>query len=442
MPLASGESPRRSNGHRWASAPIVVALLAAACAAGTASPSPVPPLATPGVTAPATSPTPRPTPGLEYDLSRLDTWVRTLHPGPFTIHPESEWLATLDVVRSKLASAANKDEVFALFSRLGGLLDRHTFVVPEGGFHAYPILFYRFSDGWFVVAARDKALIGSALLSVGGHPVNEVEATLRPLVGFDNETGALDALEWTFPFVEYLHGAGIVTDPARPAFGLRLPNGEERTVDLPIIGEQEWGEELHIGGALVGDAPEAVARRFELAWHRIDEERRTFLMTVYNYGDTRDIHGALKKALDDGVVDRVVLDVRYMRGGNGDFPALDYLKSEPRVNRPGGLIVLIGRENESVATWIVREFDVNTEAILLGEGTPARADNFRCDCRDLRLEAAGVVVTIPTWIDNKGDDRPQVPPDVPMSLSSADFFAGRDPVLEAALAGDFGPAAP
>jgi hypothetical protein len=32
-----------------------------------------------------------------------------------------------------------------------------------------------------------------------------------------------------------------------------------------------------------------------------------------------------------------------------------------------------------------------------------------------------------------GDPRDSIPPDVPMKLASADFFAGKDPVLDAVL---------
>ncbi len=77
---------------------------------------------------------------------------------------------------------------------------------------------------------------------------------------------------------------------------------------------------------------------------------------------------------------------------------------------------------------------MHTEALLVGEPTPARADNFRCDCLDFLLRS-GIVVTIPTDMTHNGDLRTEIAPDIAMSLSSTDFFAGRDPVLDAALMG-------
>ena len=78
--------------------------------------------------------------------------------------------------------------------------------------------------------------------------------------------------------------------------------------------------------------------------------------------------------------------------------------------------------------------DEQTKAPFMGEATPARADNFLCDCVDVVLPASGFVVGIPSYTFHTGDQRPEIAPDVPMALSARDFFGGRDPVLDAALA--------
>ena len=156
-------------------------------------------------------------------------------------------------------------------------------------------------------------------------------------------------------------------------------------MDVPSVDETTWTEEFQITGDLVGDAPEAVARRRELAWTRLDKPHKAFLVSVNDYGDMTAASAAMTAALDAGTADRVVLDIRYLRGGSGDFGIFDTIKNDPRVNRPGGLTVLMGRENVSVATLFDYEFDVHTNALMVGEPTPARADNFRCNCYDIEL---------------------------------------------------------
>lgn len=368
------------------------------------------------------------------DLGELDSMVRAHHASPFTIHSEAEWTAKLAAIQPKLASAT-PDEQFALVASLVGLLDTHTTIKPTGDFHAYEVFPYKFSDGWFVIAAKDKSLIGSRLVSVGGHPVAEVEAALRPLIPHDNESGFLLNGALGLSYVEFLHGAGIVADPTKPHYVLERRDGSQTTVDFAAVSEPVWEDELGLTGYLVGTAPEAVARHTELFWTRLDAKDKAFYISINDYGDTTAAVAAMRAALDAGTANRVVLDIRYLPGGNGDFKILTALEQEPRVNRIGGLTVLIGRENESAATQVALGFDTHTAALLVGEPPPARADNFRCDCFEIVLANSGIVVSIPTVFDNIGDPRSEIAPDVPMSLSSVDFFAGRDPVLDAALKG-------
>jgi len=304
----------------------------------------------------------------------------------------------------------------------------------------------KFADGWFVIRAKDTSLVGSRVVSIGGAPIDQVEAVLRPLVPFDNESGELDSIQALLSWVEYLHGAGIVDDLAKPSFVLEQPDGARVTVDPAVTDEPTWEQELGILGGLTGDGPEAVARRGEPIWTRRDEPSSTFLISINDYTEVGlpEAIAAMTAALDDGSADRVVLDMRYLRGGSGEgaFGLVDAFGADPRIDRPGGLTVLIGRENVSVATLLVAALEGQTQATLVGEQTPARADNFRCDCQDILLPNSGYTVTVPTYVSGTGDTRDSIEPDVPMALTAADFFAGDDPVLDAVLSGSMPSPAP
>jgi hypothetical protein len=417
---------------------ILTAAVLAGCSAGpagTASAPAAPP--TPGSTVGTTvGPTVEPTPSWASDLEALDHLVRTYHPGPFVVHTEAEWTATMAKIAPELAGASTNRQI-ALVSELAGLLDTHScFCDIPGGWHYYGLLPYRFSDGWFIVNASDKALIGSRLVSISGVAVEDVVDRLSPLVPHDNENGLLDGLVWLITNVEYLNGAGIVANPGHPAFELKARDGKTTTIDPPSIAEAQY--DLVDPGWLVGatsSVPEAVSRRRERIWTRIDKADRVFLISVNDYGDMTAAGAAMKAAFDAKTVDRVVFDMRYLPGGNGDIAIIETIRDDPRVNKPGALTVLIGRENVSAATQVVYFFDTQTDALLVGEATPARAANFTCECKDLSLPYSGFVVSVPLHWDYPGDPRPAIEPKVPMALSSVDFFAGRDPVLHAALAG-------
>jgi hypothetical protein len=413
----------------------IVALGAASCVTPKLA-SPIAPTPTTAPTAAAADSPAATTSAWDADLAQLDEFVRSHHPAPFTIHPESEWVATLARVTAS-GESASPSQRLALASELVGLLDTHSsFVEIPGGWHYYGLLPYRFSDGSFVIRATDGTLVRDRLLSIGGVPIDTVVDRLTPLVPHDNPNGLLEGVVWLINSVEYLQAAGIVADQAHPAFGLVQPDGAPITIDPPVIGEQAY--DLMNPGWLGGAAksvPEAVARRGEQAWTRLDNDRHVFLIAVNDYGDMIAAGDAMIAALDSGKANRVVFDMRYLQGGNGDIAILNRLRNDPRINRADGLMVLIGRENVSAATQVVSYFDTQTAALLVGEATPARAANFTCECADLTLPNSGFVVSVPLHWDTPGDPGPAIEPDVPMALSSVDFFAGRDPVLDAATAG-------
>ena len=78
-------------------------------------------------------------------------------------------------------------------------------------------------------------------------------------------------------------------------------------------------------------------------------------------------------------------------------------------------------------------FDTATSALMVGEPTPAMADNFLCPCTDVPLATSGYTFMVPTARAGNGDTGRAVVPDVLMRMTAADFFAGRDKVLDAAL---------
>lgn len=363
--------------------------------------------------------------------------VRTAYPDPWAVVPEPVWNAEVEAV-ARAYPSAGQDERGMLLGRLMGLLDTHTqfFKEPE---EMYDVWIYRFSDGSYVVAARDEALVGARLVSIAATPIAKVERALARTIPADNRSAVLNGAYLT-AYVDHLHGLGIVRDVSHPAFELELPGGTRRTVDLGTSPAGEFLTDLGLttGGAAEGDFTEAVRRRAEPLWWRTDRSSRTFLLSVNGYVDTTAATKALDAALDSGRADRVVVDLRYLRGGDWVplRPLVDRLRADRRVNDPAKLSVLIGRENESAATVVAYWFDTDTKATLIGEPTPARADPFTFEAkREVTLPDTGYLFAMPTTRFGNGDKRRAVMPDVRLSPRSTDFFGGRDVTLDFALHG-------
>lgn len=131
----------------------------------------------------------------------------------------------------------------------------------------------------------------------------------------------------------------------------------------------------------------------------------------------------------------MVVDLRLNGGGNNtSYGSLIAALRNRVVNRPGKLVVLTSRITFSAAGNFAADIDHSTRARFLGEATGGSPNNYG-DTTEVELPALGASVFLSTsWVEVvPGDTRSTIEPDVPVPLTAAAFFAGRDPVLAAAL---------
>ena len=133
-------------------------------------------------------------------------------------------------------------------------------------------------------------------------------------------------------------------------------------------------------------------------------------------------------------VRRVIVDLRINGGGdNTSYWSLVRALQNRRVNKRGKLAVLIGRRTFSAAGNLAGDLDSQTRARFFGEptgGAPSQwGDQAVIPLPSLRISAATAV----EYVGDPDDTRTATMPDVPVPVSAAAFFAGRDPVLAAAL---------
>ena len=138
-------------------------------------------------------------------------------------------------------------------------------------------------------------------------------------------------------------------------------------------------------------------------------------------------------------VKRVIVDVRLNGGGdNTTYGGLTTIFRSPAVNKRGRLYLLTGRATFSAAANFSAEIDRDTRALIVGEPTGGGVETYG-DTFPLLLPSVGWYVHIAARYherkNGKSDRRLAVAPDVRVDLSSAQYFAGRDPVLERALKG-------
>jgi hypothetical protein len=143
----------------------------------------------------------------------------------------------------------------------------------------------------------------------------------------------------------------------------------------------------------------------------------------------------------------MVVDLRLNSGGNLEV-AKDFIKTLARgewADRPGRLFVITGHCTFSAGLYHAAQMKQFSPAIFVGEPVGDRID-YWAEGGQIVLPNSGVVI----WYSNgfhrysQTDYRenqpyyeelsiPALAPDISTPLLSADYFAGRDPALEAVL---------
>lgn len=386
--------------------------------------------------------------GWARDLRMLGDSVAAIHPDPYRRHGPEEWLRAVDSVVSELPRMEPHEKALAVHRILALASDGHTEPVrfaahPSLRGEWLPLLFRRFTDGWFVRTGhrRYAELFGGRVIRIGELPVETVARRVRDYVSADNRIGALDDVGDALRLSAVLEAVGAV-DSIGAAVPVTVEDSsrDERTVTVRP-GDESWVTEGWVDADdVTTEAPPPLYRSIDSSYgyrylpseglayvwfgeirNEEDESIEEFFGRVF-----RDVRGRPAR--------RFVLDLRENSGGNLELngPVLRGMIRTASIDRPGRLFVVIGRDTYSAAMNLAVLLERHTHALFVGEPTGATPNHFG-DTRKITLPHSGIEVEISTlyWQNSDPrDGRQWITPDLWAPLSSEDFCSHRDPVLE------------
>ena len=365
------------------------------------------------------------------------------HPDPYHSTPKEGLVAAIDALKASIGDASDDElmtgvmRVVAMVSAAGH--DAHTgaYVWGAGTYatHTLPLRLWVFpEEGVAVVDALPpyEGLIGRTVTSLGGHPIADVVAALDQLMPRDNpETVTLLTPRFLLT-TEILHGAGLTDDPEHVTLGFADNPTSIAVTAIPTSDYNDWATPYGLHLPTRPDVP-YLARSEEPVWTRVDG--RTTLYIQYNRV-TRlpfDQLDPLRAAIADPAIRRVIVDVRHNYGGEtfGYPPVADALAAAAPA-WSAGLFLITGRNTFSAASLFAADLTSRAHVTVVGEpmgGSPSLFGN----ARDVTLPYSGLVLNVATEFFQPvpGDNRLELPPDLPVQLSLAGFLAGRDPALAA-----------
>jgi hypothetical protein len=392
------------------------------------------------------------------DLDYLVERLKSIHPNPFLDEGEAAFMARVASVREDVDSMTDAGFLVAVMDLIGhrdrdGHSGAWAMAQQNSILHAWPIWLWEFPDGLRVVAAREPYadLIGARLTMVGGASVEDAMATVEPLVPRDNPSTLRGNLPIYLTIPEVLEELGLV-QPGDPGLTLELLDGSTREVtpdQLPMAAFRDW-----IFGEYGGRYPEALPpagdgplyqRHHDLAfWSEAIKSPAGFYVGYNEVQRTSgsqtmgDLASAVTAAVAADPDRQIVIDLRNNGGGdNNTYGPLRQALEAIAHAHPGRVSLITGRATFSAAGNFVTDLMVGKEKAgirLVGEPPGGGLDIYG-DVRVVTLPASRIVVLISTRYHDRapGDPRLALTPDVPVEVSWADYAAGRDPVLEAAL---------
>lgn len=410
--------------------------------------------------APSTSPSSRPS--ASPTISRDDAWrtaITTLisereriHPNPYHGIDRATYLAAADDLAARIPVLTD-DQALAEITRLAAMpgwkgREGHSGIfpfLPDDGTHAYPLRFWRFSDGLVITAARApyEALVGSRVIAIAGMPIDDVLALAEPLSPRDNPSNLMAYGPLYMRQAELLAGVGVIERAGPAVFSVVDRNGTAGDVTIepiPAADDVVWTSALPL--ILPQRDVMWLRDRAESIWWRYLDDSRTLYLQYNEVVRNLTVADEVLARMAQGGVDRVVVDLRNNGGGdNLRYGPLLEAVADPRIDRPGRLFVLIGRLTFSAAGNFATEVEAKTGARFVGEDMGS-SPNLYGDVSRSPLRTIGHDVYIASVYHQKStpdDPRITIEPEIAVPYSSDDYFSDRDPALDAALRADVGP---
>lgn len=388
----------------------------------------------------------------QFDLDYLVEEAKRLHGAPERYAFRPEFDAAAAALRREIPRLDDETIVARMRMLVVQLDDGHTGVFFENAMRA-ALAMYWFRDGVHVMrdfttdteplTAGDTTLLGSKVVAVEGVPVLDAIQRVTGFVARDNEMGVRAAAPIYLGHRPILRASGLLRDTAALHLTVQTRGGRTKTVAIPFIPGATVTQRFN---ALPGDSmarPLWLRRMNTSYWMTsLPEAHAVYFQFNAVRNDQRNpipqFARQLTQLLDSTRARNLIVDLRTNGGGNSYlFPPFIKAMIVFREKSPEHQVfVITSRNTFSAAQNFSTAIDQWVGATFVGEPTGSRA-NFVGESSLFQLPATNTRANI-SWRWHQYaqgvDHRKWIAPKIPAEMTSADWFSGRDPALEAILA--------
>jgi tetratricopeptide (TPR) repeat protein len=352
-----------------------------------------------------------------------------------------------------------RNQIIVEMARIVAMVgDGHTNIAPTRdpkiGFRALPVKLYLFKDGLIIRAAESAHadFVGARVVKIGDAMVDEAVARVREIIGRDNEMDVKFFAPLLLAMPEVLHALGLSDSTESARFTIEKagrqqtltlkPSGPAEMMppdtDLSWLPKEGW---VDMRDAATAPAPLWLKDPRNKFWFEYLPESKVVYVQINEVGNKdnesmADFSNRLFAFVEANPVDKLVLDLRLNRGGNGTLlRPLEIGLIKSKVDKPGRLFTIIGRSTWSASQFLLNRMEKYTNALFVGEPSGSKGNAYG-DSRKITLPNSGITVRVSIyyWQDwEPWDTRVWTAPHLTAELASEDYRANRDPALKAIL---------
>ena len=396
------------------------------------------------------------TEGLRTDLRFLAREIKRRRYGSFDRNSLQEFDTQVEALYKEIPKLSDSQIDVRLMKLLVKVGDGHSAFYGDifSNEHAatLPVKFYLFEEGLFIIAAdpKYKNLLGSQVLEIGGHSIEELLQKIEPIISRDNYYWIRQVAPYFMRDLWLLNGLDLIPDTKKVSLDIRSLKGEKKTVELEseaknafiwntLPSPPEW---INFFQTLEKPVPLYLKKMATKYWFEYLPESKTL---YFQYNLIRDDEQEsfakfcerLFEFINENDVKKLVIDMRWNNGGNTGLlpPLIHGLIKNEKINKRGNLFVITGRRTfsaaQNAATFIERE----TNAIFIGEPTGA-SPNFVGEEEPFQLPFSKSFVNVSNlyWQSSSPtDSRTWIAPLIYVPPTFAAYRENRDIAMEAII---------
>lgn len=377
-----------------------------------------------------------------YDINYLGELVAQLHANPDHHTPAIKLEQMLSDIAAAVPDLSDEDITAKLDLFVGALGGGHDIFWPvgpeRGALLPFALKIFQFTDGLYILDAYDTDLIGARIDAFGETPSDEAYAKVAKAFPGDNDMEAqwMGVRHLTQAYT--LQALNIIEDQASASLTITDRSGLQRKITPERRAFTSIAPALNAPPEV--PLPLYLTRLDEIYWTQKLDDLDTLYVQLNRVGNDQtesfaEFSHRVGREAEKSDIRNLILDLRHSPGGNGYLTPtllrqLIRFDASPDKDR---LFVIIGRNTFSASQNLITDLDRLATPIFVGEPSGS-SPNALSESGNFKLPFSGLTGFLSSQLHQHSwpeDHRIWIAPDVPVGLTSKEFFSGHDPALEA-----------